>query len=137
MIEPDRRDCCSERREHFVRVAATTQTCLDHCDIDFLPCEPVERQSRRHLKKAGANLHSRRNPLPEKLEHLLFGHRFAVYSDSLAEIHQVRRRISTHLEATRTKERFARGDDTSLPVGAGNVNRRELAMRRAEFSEEG
>jgi len=73
--------------------------------------------------------------VPEKLEHLRLEDRLAVESEALTEINQVRRSVSPDYESSRPQQRFTGGNDTSLAIGTGDMDRRELALRRAELGE--
>src|SRR6266853_5382660 len=98
VIEPNRRDSGHSRCEHVRRVEAAAEPGLDDGDVHFLPDEPVECESGRHLKKRCAHFFGGRYPVLEKLEHFLLENRLAVESEALAEINQVRRGVSPDYE---------------------------------------
>src|SRR6267378_3328031 len=123
MIEANRRDSCHSRGEHVRRVQAATKPGLDDSDVHFLLDEPVERESGRHLEKRCAHFFGGRYPVPEKLEHFLLENRLAVESEALTEINQVRRGVSPDYESSRSQQRFTGGNDASLAVGTGDMDR--------------
>ena len=63
------------------------------------------------------------------------GNRLPVNSDPLAKIDQVRRCVFPDLESFGTEQGFAGCNDAALPIRSCNVNRREVAMWRADFGE--
>ena len=135
MIERDRGDRAGGRPvDDIGRVAAATETHLQHTQIGARLREQMERNRGDHLENrdGGAGIHL--FDVFERRGQRRVRHQFAGDADAFVEAHQMRRSIDVHALPRRLGHRAHEGTGAALAIGAGDMDhRRQSALRVIEL----
>ena len=119
-------------RDDVGTVQTSSESGLDNGDINFAVGKVSERHSCRQFKKGWFERLVKLPVLGNKFYYKIFVCRFAVNSDSLAEVKYVRRGVQTCPVTGRLEDGGECVGRTSLAVGTSYVNRAETAVRVPE-----
>ena len=135
VIDADRRHARNERRNHVRRIEAAAESGFDDGDVHPGFVKERKRHCGGRFEKRRAEPLDFRRPLLDEPDDAFGIDSDAVDDETLAKVHEVRRRVHRDAQPFRAERRLERRADAPLAVRAGDVNRMESAMGIAERAE--
>ena len=149
MIDAHAHDDRDQRLHHICGVESSTETDLDHDDVELGAREDPQGSGRDHLEVGqrvigptgrvqalGSPALAHRVDGPQALVQALVAHRCPGHLDPLVDVGEMGRGEAPDAVALSGQDPLDQGHHAALPVGAGHVDDGHLEVRGAQLCEE-